>query len=78
MRVKITYSFLQCIVGLGNQYDVIISCHPLTRVFFTMSDDITIESLTFLDCIFGTRGTSNDDCDLVFPDSNNVILHSEC
>ena len=62
------------IVGLGSQDDVIISCHPLTRVSFTMSDDITIESLTFLDCIFGTKGTSNDD--LVFSDTNNVIFHS--
>ena len=33
------------IVGLGNQDNMITLCHPLTRVSFTMSDDITIESL---------------------------------
>ena len=71
------------IVGLGNQDDVIISCHPLTRVSFTMSDDITIESLTFLGCTFVTKDTPNINlsyhCGLMFSDRN--IFHpnvSDC
>ena len=65
------------IVGLGNQDDVIISCHPLTKVSFTMSDDITIESLTFLGCTFGTKDTPNINlyhCGLIVSDRN--IFHS--
>ena len=62
------------IVGLGNQDDVIISCHPLTRVSFIMSDDITIESLTFLGCTFVTKDTLQiNNCGLIFSDRN--IFH---